>query len=178
MDWRIQFDRFAKSQYTFHNFVLAIRRMRLFPSWARMYWARTMWKQRDTDPLTMLREAPFVSFFCGGQRDDLFLMQLWGSVHMAHFLLTHQDPTAFMCVNQFKHAQYFFCDIAPWTADQGDWKCAVCGDTVDGCENICLLCSAPIKDWVHRLHGPTAAAPACESSITGPCDRAPSTCDR
>jgi len=160
MDWRTHFDQFVQSRHSFHDFVLALRSMRLFPSWARMYWACTMWKQRDTDPLTVLREAPFVSFFCGGQRDDLFLLQLWGSVHMAHFLLTCQDPSAFMRVNQFTHAQSFFCDIKPWTADPGDWKCTVCGDTVDGCENMCGLCQAPIKDWTRRLHGTPTATPA------------------
>ena len=112
-----------------------------------------MWKQRDKDPLTVLREAPFISFFCGGQRDDLFLLHLWGSVHMAHFLLTHKDPTAFMRVNQFTYVQTFFCDIEPWTLDPGDWKCTKCGDTVNGLENICHLCRVPIKDWVRRLNG-------------------------
>ena len=157
MDWHNHFQTFVASEQTFEQFLLALQQMELFAPWARMYWARLIWKRRRESPLALLYKSPFISFFFGRQRDELYLLNIWGSVHMACFLLSHRfsDAKHFMELNQFSLATFFFRGIEPWTPSQGDWKCATCG-TVDGRVHICPMCQAPIKDWIKLLHHGTS----------------------
>ena len=180
MNWKTHFETFDKSDQTIGDFGAMIVRMGLFAKWSRLYWIRYMWKHKDQSPLELLQDHPFLSFFFGREQNVLMTLNIWGSVHMSFFLLKNRlyDAEAFMRTNQYEMSQSFFHRIRPWLYSQGDWKCEICTNTVDGSVHICPFCKVPIKDWTKLLkHGTSQRASQTASETNRPDTQAVGECD-